>query len=60
MPPVPPELAEMVRCPRCKGKLSSSPEPEGFVCGACGLLYAIVDGIPNFLIEEAKPVGAPR
>src|SRR5262249_30250362 len=54
--PVSPELIEIVACPKCKGKLELKPDESGFVCAACKLFYAIVDDIPNFLIEEAAPV----
>jgi uncharacterized protein YbaR (Trm112 family) len=54
--PIPPELVEMVACPRCKGKLSLRPDESGFTCAACKLLYPIVDEIPNFLVEDAKPL----
>ena len=50
-----PELVEIVACPKCKGKLEYR-ETE-FVCHACRLVYAVVDDIPNFIIEEAKPLG---
>jgi len=32
-------------------------EKQGFVCEACELIYPIEDDIPNFLIDEAKPLG---
>jgi uncharacterized protein YbaR (Trm112 family) len=54
--PVSPELLEIVACPRCKGKLELLADESGFVCRACKLQYAIVDDIPNFLIEEASPL----
>jgi uncharacterized protein YbaR (Trm112 family) len=31
------------------------PDPEGFVCEACRLFYAVDDGLPNMLIDDAKP-----
>jgi uncharacterized protein len=48
------ELIELVRCPKCRGVLSLNDDRSGFVCSACKLLYAIEDGLPNFLIDEAK------
>ena len=32
-------------------------DESGFSCEKCRLLYPIVDEIPNFLVEEAKPLG---
>jgi hypothetical protein len=54
--PVSPELLDIVACPKCKGKLELEADESGFVCRACKLRYAIVDEIPNFLIEEATPL----
>jgi uncharacterized protein YbaR (Trm112 family) len=33
--------------------------PEGFACEACGLFYALDDGLPNMLIDEARPWPLP-
>ncbi len=54
--PLPKELLEIVCCPKCKGKLALKPDQSAFTCSTCKLVYAIDDGIPNFLIEEAKPL----
>jgi uncharacterized protein YbaR (Trm112 family) len=53
--PLAPELVAIAACPKCKGKLEHK-ETE-FVCHACRLSYAIVDDLPNFIIEEARPLG---
>lgn len=50
-----PELVEILACPKCKGKLEH--RENEFVCHNCKLVYAVVDDIPNFLIEEARPLG---
>ena len=50
------ELIDILACPKCKGSLEHR-AGESFVCEACKLEYPIVDGIPNFLIEEARPLG---
>jgi uncharacterized protein YbaR (Trm112 family) len=53
-----PELVAVLACPACKGALQErhaakgSPQ-DGFVCPKCSLLFAVVDGIPNFLLEDA-------
>jgi len=54
--PVSPELLEIVACPKCKGMLDLVNGGAAFVCPRCKLKYAIVDDIPNFLIEEATAV----
>jgi uncharacterized protein YbaR (Trm112 family) len=40
-------------CPRCRGELAA--RDAGLVCGACRLLYPIVDGVPWMLEELARP-----
>jgi hypothetical protein len=55
--PVDPKLIELLACPKCKGPLTHrEPSPEGFACAACQLFYAVEDDIPNFLVEEARPL----
>jgi len=48
-------LVDLLACPKCHGKLATVESPEGFACNACGLLYAVEDGLPNMLVEEARP-----
>jgi uncharacterized protein len=55
--PLAKELIEIVACPKCKGKLTLREDQSAFECPACRLVYAVVDDIPNFLIDEAKPLG---
>lgn len=54
------ELLEILACPKCKGELEYRPgndgEGEVLICHACKLVYEVIDGIPNMLIEEAKPL----
>jgi uncharacterized protein YbaR (Trm112 family) len=43
-------------CPKCKQTLSSD-ESRGYLdCQRCSLRYAVQDGIPIMLIEEARPL----
>ena len=51
-----PELLEILVCPKCKGDLEYRTQPESLVCHACRLVYAVEDGIPIMLIDEAKPL----
>jgi len=48
-----PELLEIVRCPRCRGTLEV--DAHALECPSCRLAYAVVDGVPNFLIDDARP-----
>ena len=52
------ELVELLACPKCKGTLSLRPDESAFVCQTCKLVYTVTDDIPNFIIEEAKPLSA--
>ena len=47
------ELIDILACPKCKGALELRADESAFECGACKLAYAIVDDIPNFILEEA-------
>ena len=51
------DLLEVLACPKCKGEVELRSDESAFVCRACKLVYAVVDDIPNFLIEEARPLG---
>jgi uncharacterized protein YbaR (Trm112 family) len=51
-----PELLEILVCPKCKGELEYRTEPESLVCRSCRLVYAVEDGIPIMLVDEAKPL----
>ena len=51
---VPPDLLEILVCPKCKGPLEHRTGPqETLVCHACRLIYAVEDDIPIMLIDEA-------
>jgi uncharacterized protein YbaR (Trm112 family) len=51
-----PELKEILACPRCKGALTFREERDEIHCERCRLAYAIRDGIPVMLVDEAKPL----
>jgi len=50
------ELAALLACPKCHQAVRLTDDESGFACSACLLLYPVQDGIPNFLIDEAKPL----
>jgi len=53
-----PDLVAKLACPQCRGGIvvvGAKGDPRGFGCATCKLLYAIEDGIPNFLVPEASP-----
>ena len=45
----------LLACPKCHGELQKVDAPEGFGCQACSLFFAVDDGLPNMLIDEAGP-----
>lgn len=49
------EFLDLLACPKCHSELQVVQKPEGFVCKACQLHYALEDGLPNMLISEARP-----
>lgn len=50
------ELLEILACPKCKGRLDWKKDDDALACGSCRLEYPITDGIPELLIERAKPI----
>ncbi len=53
-----PELLTMLRCPQCKGalRMTALGAQAALDCPVCRLRFAIRDGIPIMLIEEATPI----
>jgi uncharacterized protein len=53
---VPSQLLAILVCPKCKGELEYREAEPSLVCHACRLKYAVRDGIPIMLIDEATPL----
>ena len=52
---LPPQLLKILVCPKCKSALEHhAGPPESLVCRSCRLVYAVQDGIPVMLIDEAR------
>lgn len=52
-----PELLSILVCPKCKGALEyRTGTAEVLICRADRLVYAVQDGIPVMLIDEATPL----
>ncbi len=49
-----PDLVSILRCPKCKGVLREGPAQ--LTCSTCKLVFSVEDGIPNMLIEDARPL----
>ena len=48
------DLLDILACPKCKGNLRLTENPEGLACDACKLRYPIREDIPIMLIDEAE------
>jgi len=51
---LPQDLVETLLCPACKLGLEYRQNPESLKCTQCRRVYAVEDGIPIMLIDEAK------
>jgi uncharacterized protein YbaR (Trm112 family) len=49
-------LLNILACPICKGELIYRPQSQRLICKVDKLAFAIRDGIPIMLVEEAQPV----
>ena len=52
------DLLAILRCPQCRGKLAA--QPGALACNACSLAFAVTAGVPNFLLEDARPLGTAK
>ena len=54
--PLDEELLDILVCPKCKGELEYRTEDseEALLCHECRLRYAVEDGIPVMLVDEAE------
>ena len=50
------DLLDILVCPKCRGDLEYRSEEPSLVCPKCRLRYAVRDGIPIMLIDEATPL----
>jgi LSD1 subclass zinc finger protein len=46
-------LLEILVCPKCRKPLTLVKNDTAFKCGECHRVYAIVDDVPNMLIDDA-------
>ena len=53
---VPPQLLELLVCPRCKGELAYDEPQQRLTCPACRIAYPVREGIPIMLVDEATPL----
>lgn len=53
-----PKLLEILVCPVCKGPIEYRRADKELVCRPCRVAYAIKDGIPVMLADEARQLSA--
>jgi uncharacterized protein len=53
-----PKLLEILVCPVCKGPLIHHRTAHELICRPCRLAYAVKDGIPVMLADEARELSA--
>ncbi len=53
---IPNDLLEILACPNCKGNLDYDLTGNILICKTCKVYYEIIEGIPNLIWEEAKPL----
>ncbi|MDQ2889320.1 MAG: Trm112 family protein [Gemmatimonadota bacterium] len=54
--PLAQQLLDILVCPKCKGPLEYLLAEDALICQRDKLRYAVRDGIPIMLIDEATPV----
>lgn len=50
------EFLDILVCPKCHGSLDYDSERQTLTCWSCRLRYAIDDGIPVMLVDQATAV----
>ncbi len=62
---IPEKLLRILVCPKCKGELEhrvsegtgqGEERRETLICRKCRLMYEVKHGIPNMIVEEARPL----
>jgi hypothetical protein len=53
---LPPQLLEVLVCPRCKGPLEYRAAEAALLCHRCALRFPVRDDIPVMLVDEATPL----
>lgn len=54
--PISDQLLAILVCPQCRQDLEYDKAAGTFTCRHCRLRFSVVDGVPNFLIEEAERI----
>ncbi len=57
---VPAALRALLACPKCHGELADARDGRALDCPRCRLSYAVRDGIPVMVVDQAEPWPAAR
>ncbi len=50
------DLLEILACPLCKGDIEYDRRRNVLICRTCKVYFEIIDGIPDMVPEDAKPL----
>ncbi len=53
---LPEDLLEILACPLCKGDIEYDRGRNVLICRTCKVYFEIIDGIPDMVPEDAKPL----
>jgi uncharacterized protein YbaR (Trm112 family) len=53
---IPGSIRDLLACPRCHGPLKDALDGRALDCPACALRFAVRDGIPVMLLDQAEPL----
>lgn len=48
------QLIDFLACPVCKGDLEE--QNTAFICSHCKLVFPVIDGVPDFIPDNARPL----
>lgn len=54
-----PGLLAILTCPACRAGLTENPAAGELECAGCGRAYAVRDGIPVLLVDDARLPAEP-
>jgi uncharacterized protein YbaR (Trm112 family) len=54
---LPPDLLDLLCCPKCRAELREDAAASALVCTKCGTPYPVRDGIPMLLPDPPKNAG---
>lgn len=56
---IPAGIRDLLACPKCHGPLADSKDGRALDCLACELRFAVREGIPVMLLDQAERIVVP-